>query len=524
MEQIEKMLNENGQFNLDDIQILLDELVYNNDIAQESKEEVEQYKEDTNTYAKMHNEYNRNLPEYAVSIRKLQERITKINEKQQRLNGRISKREVEEKIELEQQINELKQKYEESKNNKIESKEGYAETKAKYEELIKENKQGIAESQRDEYATKLENICKYCLRKMKEKDNKLSELHDAITNCVDPANAAGYVAEFAAELNEKNQFYSNYEKVVKMISQSEEYKNVIGKDLVSELTKELEKEQKIEEPAVETPVVEEPVVETSVVEEPVVETPVVEEPVVETPVVEEPAVETPVVEEPTVETPVVEEPAVETPVVEEPAVETPVIEEPAVETSVVEEPAVETPVVEEPVVDATTDYWKMQYPTIEEVQPYSKDMSAEPMTMEELAEQGPIFKDEERIDKNYDYMSYQNAQNIGATNEENIAKKEETKEEKVGFFQKIKEKLNKEDKALEEAIEQQNEESVVEAPAGEETTNDNAIVNVEYAPEGLLKKCQFKLYKHLTDRGSLSQEFFDAWCKEQAEKQEEKSK
>ena len=94
VEEIESMLKD-SKFDLNDIQILLDELAYNYDMIEELDEEVAQYKEDTNEYAKMYNEFNRNLPGYAIEIRNLESAIEKLDEKQQRLGGRISKKEFE---------------------------------------------------------------------------------------------------------------------------------------------------------------------------------------------------------------------------------------------------------------------------------------------------------------------------------------------------------------------------------------------------------------------------------------------
>ena len=135
VEEIESMLKDN-KFDLNDIQILLDELAYNYDMIEELDEEVAQYKEDTNEYAKMYNEFNRDLPGYAIEIRNLESAIEKLDEKQQRLGGRISKKDVEKRNDYEQQIQDLKEKYEFSKSNRIASREGYNESKVKYDELL----------------------------------------------------------------------------------------------------------------------------------------------------------------------------------------------------------------------------------------------------------------------------------------------------------------------------------------------------------------------------------------------------
>ena len=463
VEEIESMLKDN-KFDLNDIQILLDELAYNYDMIEELDEEVAQYKEDTNEYAKMYNEFNRDLPGYAIEIRNLESAIEKLDEKQQRLGGRISKKDVEKRNDYEQQIQDLKEKYEFSKSNRIASREGYNESKVKYDELIAAQKEGIAKQQFEEYTNKLEDICKYCLSKMKEKDNKLEELRVAMVNCVDATNISGYAAEFSKELDERNKFYSNFEKVVKMIAESEEYQSTVGKNLIEELneelSKEVEPEVKVEEATAEVEA-EVKVEEATTEVEPEVKVEEVTAEVTPEVKVEETTAEvTPEakVEETTAEV----EPEVK---VEEATAEV----EPEIKA---EENAVE---IGQPAATVITgqNYWEMQYPKINNVEPYTKDMSAEPMTLEELANQGPIFRDEERIDSNYDSLSYQTAKNLGHTNEGNLA--------------------------------------------NEKVTNE--IVNVEYAPEGILNKVKNNLLKKVF---KLKPEKLEEWCQSKAEEQNKK--
>ena len=489
VEEIESMLKDN-KFDLNDIQILLDELAYNYDMIEELDEEVAQYKEDTNEYAKMYNEFNRDLPGYAIEIRNLESAIEKLDEKQQRLGGRISKKDVEKRNDYEQQIQDLKEKYEFSKSNRIASREGYNESKVKYDELIAAQKEGIAKKQFEEYTNKLEDICKYCLSKMKEKDNKLEELRVAMVNCVDATNISGYAAEFSKELDERNKFYSNFEKVVKMIAESEEYQSTVGKNLIEELneelSKEVEPEVKVEEATAEveaevkveeatTEVEPEVKVEEATTEvEPEVKVEEVTAEVEPEAKVEEATAEVePEVKVEEVTAEVEPEAKVEEATTEvEPEVK---VEEATAEVEPeikAEENAVE---IGQPAATAMAgqNYWEMQYPKINNVEPYTKDMSAEPMTLEELANQGPIFRDEERIDSNYDSLSYQNAKNLGHTNEGNLA--------------------------------------------NEKVTNE--IVKVEYAPEGILNKVKYNLLKKVF---KLKPEKLEEWCQSKAEEQNKK--
>ena len=550
--EIEEMLNENGEFNLDNIQVLLDELVYYFDINEENKEDLKQYKEDTNTYVKLYNEYNRKMPEIALLIKGTEEKIDVLNQKQQRLNGRISKRDFEEKASLEKQLNDLKKEYQETKDNKKEAKRGYNETKAKYEELVVVNKEGQAKKEHEKYASMLENICKYCLSEKQKLENEITKIRENINyyneklNQIDISDR-GQLLEINNNIKNENEklqqaieklvtLSPHYDKVIEMIAKSDEYQGTVSKDIVTELKQQLEEEAKeikeptkeeptkeeptkeeptveeptkeeptVEEPTVEEPTVEEPTVEEPTVEEPTVEEPTVEEPTVEEPTVEEPTVEEPTVEEPTVEEPTVEEPTVEEPTVEEPTVEEPTVEEPTVEEPTVEEPTVEEPTVEEPTIEEpTVEEPIVEEPTVEEPKSYSERLEA-------LAKEAPLFKDESRIDPNHSYMSYQNASNLGYVNNGTIEMPQpepQKNDEKVGFFERIKEKFTKEDKKEDTNVREDenisNEIYGTEQPQNIEDPNE--IVNIDYVPETLKEKIEYKVCKFM-----LPPEKFDEW-------------
>ena len=515
--EIEEMLNENGEFNLDNIQVLLDELVYYFDIDEENKEDLKQYKEDTNTYVKLYNEYNRKMPEIALLIKGTEEKIDVLNQKQQRLNGRISKRDFEEKASLEKQLNDLKKEYQETKDNKKEAKRGYNETKAKYEELVVVNKEGQAKKEHEKYASMLENICKYCLSEKQKLENEITKIRENINyyneklNQIDISDR-GQLLEINNNIKNENEklqqaieklvtLSPHYDKVIEMIAKSDEYQGTVSKDIVTELKQQLEEEAKeIKEPTKEEPTKEEPTVEEPTVEEPTVEEPTVEEPTVEEPTVEEPTVEEPTVEEPSVEEPTVEEPSVEEPTLEEPTVEEPTVEEPTVEEPTVEEPTVEEPTVEEPTVEEPT----IEEPTVEEPKSYSERLEA-------LAKEAPLFKDESRIDPNHSYMSYQNASNLGYVNNGTIEMPQpepQKNDEKVGFFERIKEKFTKEDKKEDTNVREDenisNEIYGTEQPQNIEDPNE--IVNIDYVPETLKEKIEYKVCKFM-----LPPEKFDEW-------------
>ncbi len=520
--EIEEMLNENGEFNLDKIQILLDELVYSFDINEENKEDLKQYKEDTNMYVKLYNEYNRKMPEIALLIKGTEDKIDALNQKQQRLNGRISKRDFEEKASLEKQLNDLKKEYQETRDNKKEAKRGYNETKAKYEELVVVNKEGQAKKEHEKYASMLENICKYCLSEKQKLENEITKIRENINYYNEKLNQIdigdrGQLLEINNNIKKENEelqqaieklvtLSPHYDKVIEMIAKSDEYQGTVSKDIVTELKQQLEEEAKeikeptVEEPTVEEPTKEEPTVEETTVEEPTVEETTVEEPTVEEPKVEEPTVEEPTVEEPTVEEPTVEEPTVEEPTVEEPTVEEPTVEEPTVEEPTVEEPTVEEPTVEEPTVEEP----KVEEPKVEEPKSYSERLEA-------LAKEAPLFKDESRIDPNHSYMSYQNASNLGYVNNGTIEMPQpepQKNEEKVGFFERIKEKFTKEDKKEDTNVREDenisNEIYGTEQPQNIEDPNE--IVNIDYVPETLKEKIEYKVCKFM-----LPPEKFDEW-------------
>ena len=525
--EIEEMLNENGEFNLDNIQVLLDELVYSFDINEENKEDLKQYKEDTNMYVKLYNEYNRKMPEIALLIKGTEDKIDALNQKQQRLNGRISKRDFEEKASLEKQLNDLKKEYQETKDNKKEAKRGYNETKAKYEELVVINKEGQAKKEHEKYASMLENICKYCLSEKQKLENEITKIRENINyyneklNQIDISDR-GQLLEINNNIKNENEklqqaieklvtLSPHYDKVIEMIAKSDEYQGTVSKDIVTELKQQLEEEAKEikeptkEEPTKEEPTKEEPTVEEPTKEEPTVEEPTVEEPTVEEPTVEEPTVEEPTVEEPTVEEPTVEEPTVEEPTVEEPTVEEPIVEEPTVEEPTKEEPTKEEPTVEEPTVEEpTVEEPIVEEPTVEEPKSYSERLEA-------LAKEAPLFKDESRIDPNHSYMSYQNASNLGYVNNGTIEMPQpepQKNEEKVGFFERIKEKFTKEDKK-EDANVREDENISNEIYGTEQPQNiedPNEIVNIDYVPETLKEKIEYKVCKFM-----LPPEKFDEW-------------
>ena len=459
---IEEMLNENGEFNLDKIQILLDELVYSFDINEENKEDLKQYKEDTNMYVKLYNEYNRKMPEIALLIKGTEDKIDALNQKQQRLNGRISKRDFEEKASLEKQLNDLKKEYQETRDNKKEAKRGYNETKAKYEELVVVNKEGQAKKEHEKYASMLENICKYCLSEKQKLENEITKIRENINYYNEKLNQIdigdrGQLLEINNNIKNENEklqqaieklvtLSPHYDKVIEMIAKSDEYQGTVSKDIVTELKQQLEEEAKE---------------------------------------IKEPTMDEPTKEEPTVEEPTVEEPTKEEPTVEEPTVEEPTVEEPTVEEPTVEEPKVEEPKVEEP-------------------KSYSERLEA-------LAKEAPLFKDESRIDPNHSYMSYQNASNLGYVNNGTIEMPQpepQKNEEKVGFFERIKEKFTKEDKKEDTNVREDenisNEIYGTEQPQNIEDPNE--IVNIDYVPETIKEKIEYKVCKFM-----LPPEKFDEW-------------
>ena len=168
---------------------------------------------------------------------------------------------------------------------------------------------------------------------------------------------------------------------------------------------------------------------------------------------------------------------------EEPVAEEPVVEEPVVEEPVVEEPVVEEPVVEEPTKEDDAEYLDYGFDDIEQDYDRPTKLFGEKMSLEQLAQEGPLFKDEERIDEKYNYMSYQNAQNLGLTNEEQLEAKEEKSEvdEKISFFNRIKEKFGKEETHEEE--------------------KKNVIVNIKDASVNLIHKATEKLANFMEKHG-----------------------
>ena len=108
-------------------------------------------------------------------------------------------------------------------------------------------------------------------------------------------------------------------------------------------------------------------------------------------------------------------------------------------------------------------------------------------------------------------MSYQNASNLGYVNNGTIEMPQpepQKNDEKVGFFERIKEKFTKEDKKEDTNVREDenisNEIYGTEQPQNIEDPNE--IVNIDYVPETLKEKIEYKVCKFM-----LPPEKFDEW-------------
>jgi hypothetical protein len=130
------------------------------------------------------------------------------------------------------------------------------------------------------------------------------------------------------------------------------------------------------------------------------------------------------------------------------------------------------------------EYWNLMYPK-KDVEPYKKEFGKK-MTLSELAKEveknGSLFKDEERVDEEHRYMGYQNAKNLGISNEGKLEDKieKEPKKEKKGLLSLFNKKHKKKEESIETPVEESIEtpvEESIETPVEESTEILDDIIN-----------------------------------------------
>lgn len=242
MEEIKNMLDETGNFNIEQIQTLLDELVYNYDINEENEIDKKNFGDDLVELTKMYNDYNRKLPELSFLIKQIYEKIKKLDQKKERLNGRASRRDIEDRQSFEKQLMDLKRDYEEIRNNRNEAKQKHIETKIKYEEACDAVSKKAALNAFNETNKKLKDICKFIMVEMIRIENNMEIALNDLNSNKSSDEQSNVITNFLDTKKEKDTLYNNYKNVLDYISNSDEYQSTVSEDIVEEIKSELKQQ------------------------------------------------------------------------------------------------------------------------------------------------------------------------------------------------------------------------------------------------------------------------------------------
>lgn len=244
-EKINEIIATNGIFELEDIQILVDEIEYYNDMIEELEED---------NSSELLNDYSENIrknQELFLEKRKLEDELEEINNMQQRLGGRISKKKADRKFALETEIQNIESQMQNLKANSKEAKKEINDIK---EELP--NRQETIKKYQDSIETNRQNLQKiydYCANEMiiiedavndlgeevKNQANRISNIKNENYASIDEFNldmkdALDKLSKLQKDLddaiNYRNNHYFSNRKIVDLISKSNVINNTMSKD------------------------------------------------------------------------------------------------------------------------------------------------------------------------------------------------------------------------------------------------------------------------------------------------------
>ena len=395
------LMNELGYFKLEQVEKLLAKINLNSEILEDYKE----LEKDKSELEKVMVERKKEVHEYNAEIEEINKKIAKIDHYQELNDGEISVKSMKKREELQTRIKELKVKSTDSARKHNSALSEYNNKK----ELLTNMNSKIENSENilNDSMNTIKNIYEYCSKDLNEITTNVDNYQQEIAMGYHEGKVDTDI-EIATLKNRLEFLPSHYTEIMDFIKQSDEYENTELKTMISEIKNNEVIEQSNTNEITKT---EENKENSEINQESVVEN-----------------------------------------------------EEINKNEEVTQEPVANDQEVNENIQEKSympgQSYWERQYPRINEVEPYKKDMSAKPMSLEQLAKEEPIFKDESRITK--EYMSYQNANNLGYINDHPTLEKEQ---------------------------------------------KNNNIINIEYAPEGLLAKLQYKFKKF-----QLTDEAFKQWC------------
>ena len=159
----------------DNIQTLIDEIDYYEDLVVEQEEIIASNHEDIKAALNLYHEFNQKVISLGQERKDIIDELSRINEKTNRLGGRISKKDQTRKEELENRLKQVEEEYNIAKENRISAKNQYDEIVATREEIKNNDELGNLKNSIGENENKLTIEYNSYVKQMEEIEKDIEE-------------------------------------------------------------------------------------------------------------------------------------------------------------------------------------------------------------------------------------------------------------------------------------------------------------------------------------------------------------